>query len=281
MFNKEMETIVEAALKEDVGFGDLTTEICIAPDTLAEAEFIAKEPGILCGSALVRAVFRQVEPSLKVFFNHNDGYALEAGDVIATVRGRARGILTGERTALNFLQHLSGIATKTRSCVDQVKGMGTKIVDTRKTTPGLRVLEKQAVSIGGGGNHRFGLDDGILIKDNHIAGAGGVAAAVALAKAHAPHTLKVEVEVADLVQLKEALEAGADIIMLDNMDLETMAEAVRIVGGRAVTEASGNMGDRDLREVAGTGVDLISIGALTNAVRGMDISLKFKDRNLQ
>lgn len=279
MFNKDMETIVEAALKEDVGFGDLTTEICIAPDTLAEAEFIAKEPGILCGSALVRTVFRQVEPSLKVFFNHNDGYALEAGDVIATVRGRARGILTGERTALNFLQHLSGIATKTRSCVDLVKGTGTKIVDTRKTTPGLRVLEKQAVAIGGGRNHRFGLDDGILIKDNHIAGAGGVAAAVALAKAHAPHTLKVEVEVGDLVQLKEALEAGADIIMLDNMDLETMTEAVRIVGGRAVTEASGNMGDRDLREVAATGVDLISIGALTNAVRGMDISLKFKDRS--
>lgn len=276
MFNKEIETIVEAALREDVGFGDLTTEICIAPDALAEARFIAKEPGILCGSALVRAVFRQVEPSLKVFFNYNDGYKLETGDEIATVRGRARGILTGERTALNFLQHLSGIATKTRQYADQVRGTGVRIVDTRKTTPGLRMLEKHAVTLGGGYNHRFGLDDGILIKDNHIAAAGGVSEAISLAKERAPHTLKIEVEVSTLEELRAALDAGADIVMLDNMDLETMRQAVSLAAGRVIVEASGNMGDRDLREVADTGVDLISIGGLTNAVRGLDISLKFR-----
>ena len=189
--------------------------------------------------------------------------------------GPAISLLTGERVGLNLMQRLSGTATKTRECVKQIEGTSATIADTRKTTPGLRVLEKYAVRVGGGSNHRFNLADGILIKDNHIVAAGGITEAVARARKNAPHTLKVEVEVETFEQLDEALRAGADIIMLDNMSCEDMARAVKIVDGRAKTEASGNMGDRDLLEVAQTGVDIISIGALTHSVRSLDISLKF------
>ena len=214
-----------------------------------------------------------------------DGYAdlflvdrhltIKKGDIIAEVSGNARNLLTGERVGLNLMQRMSGIATRTHEAVMQVEGTNAKIADTRKTTPGLRVIEKMAVKVGGGTNHRFNLADGILIKDNHIVAAGGITAAVKAARKNAPHTLKIEVEVESLDELREALDAGADIIMLDNMDNDTMREAVKITNGKALTEASGNMGDKDLYEVAKTGVDIISIGALTHTVRSLDISLKF------
>ncbi|MEG0035940.1 MAG: carboxylating nicotinate-nucleotide diphosphorylase, partial [Oscillospiraceae bacterium] len=197
-------------------------------------------------------------------------------DIIATVEGTSRGILTGERVALNLMQRLSGTATATAAAVAAVAGTSTRIIDTRKSTPGLRALEKYAVRTGGGRNHRFNLADGILIKDNHIAAAGGITAAVSAAKAGAPHVMKIEVETETADEVREALEAGADIIMLDNMSTDEMTAAVAQIAGRAITEASGNMGERDLLAVAKTGVDLISIGALTHSVKSMDISLKFK-----
>lgn len=275
MEDRLIRELVAMALKEDLGSGDLTTALCIPLDTVVTGEFLAKEAGVLCGCAFLQESFAQMDPAVELEFLKADGDEIKAGDVIARVAGPGRSILTGERTALNFLQHLSGIATATRSCVKAVAGTGVRIADTRKTTPGLRAAEKYAVRTGGGVNHRFGLDGGILIKDNHIKGAGGIAAAVARARKEAPHVFKIEVEVETLSELKEALKAGADIIMLDNMTLEQMAEAVRLVQGAALLEASGNMGERDLRAVAETGVDLISIGALTNHVRGLDISLKF------
>lgn len=200
----------------------------------------------------------------------------EKGDVIAVVSGNAQNVLTGERTALNFMQRLTGIATRTHASVAEVAGTNAKITDTRKTTPGLRVLEKYAVRVGGGTNHRFNLADGVLIKDNHIAVSGGIKNAVKNARAVIPHTLKIEVEVETKEQLAEALDAGADIIMLDNMSNDLMRECVGIVAGRALVEASGNMGEKSLREVAETGVDIISIGALTHTVKAADISLKFQ-----
>lgn len=275
MEDRLIRELVAMALKEDLGSGDLTTALCIPLDTVVTGEFLAKEAGVLCGCAFLQESFAQMDSAVELEFLKADGDEIKAGDVIARVAGPGRSILTGERTALNFLQHLSGIATATRSCVKAVAGTGVRIADTRKTTPGLRAAEKYAVRTGGGVNHRFGLDGGILIKDNHIKGAGGIAAAVARARKEAPHVFKIEVEVETLSELKEALKAGADIIMLDNMTLEQMAEAVRLVQGAALLEASGNMGERDLRAVAETGVDLISIGALTNHVRGLDISLKF------
>ncbi len=268
--------MVAMALREDLGSGDLTTALCIPPEAEVSGDFLAKEAGVLCGTAFLMEAFLQLDPGVRLEFLKADGDEIRAGDVIARVAGAGRSILTGERTALNFLQHLSGIATATRECVEAVKGTGVRITDTRKTTPGLRAAEKYAVRIGGGVNHRFGLDGGILIKDNHIKGAGGIAAAVARAREEAPHVFRIEVEVESLEQLEEALKARADIIMLDNMTLEMMAEAVRLVRGAALLEASGNMGQRDLRAVAETGVDLISIGALTNQVKGLDISLKFR-----
>lgn len=197
------------------------------------------------------------------------------GDVIAVVDGNARNVLTGERTALNFMQRLSGIATRTAAAVAEVAGTKAKITDTRKTTPGMRVLEKYAVRVGGGTNHRFNLSDGVLIKDNHIAVSGGIKNAVLAARNIIPHTLKIEVEVENKEQLAEALDAGADIIMLDNMTNEMMKECVKIVNGKALVEASGNMGEKKLRDVADTGVDIISIGALTHTIKSADISLKF------
>ncbi|HAZ20138.1 MAG TPA: carboxylating nicotinate-nucleotide diphosphorylase, partial [Clostridiales bacterium] len=197
---------------------------------------------------------------------------VKKGDLIATVSGNARSLLTAERTALNLMQRLSGVATRTRAAVQEVDGTGAKIVDTRKTTPLMRTLEKYAVRMGGGTNHRIGLFDGVLIKDNHIVAAGGITQAVKRAKAMAPHTLKIEVEVENFDQLQEALEAGADIIMLDNMSNEDMKKSTQIIAGRAITEASGNMGERNLRDVANCGVDMISIGALTHSVKAMDIS---------
>ena len=273
-----IDRILQDALAEDIGTGDITTLSTVPPERIISGRYIAKEDGVLCGLELVARAFALLDASIAFKPLKRDGDAVRKGDLVATVSGNARAILTGERVGLNLLQHMSGVASQTARAVAAVAGTGAKIVDTRKTTPGLRVLDKYAVRAGGGGNHRFGLSDGVLIKDNHIVAAGGIAEAVAAARARAPHSLRVEVEVETLEQLREALAAGADIIMLDNMSVEDMREAGRIVDGRALTEASGNMGDKsdaELRAVAETGVDLISIGALTHSVRALDISLKF------
>ena len=266
------------ALKEDVGTGDITTNCCIPPENRSEAYFLAKESGVICGLDIAARVFHLVDQSIVFTPKAKDGDKVNKGDIIATVTGPSRGILTGERVALNLMQRLSGTATATAIAVEAVSGTKARITDTRKSTPGLRVLEKYAVRVGGGHNHRFSLADGVLIKDNHIAAAGGIAAAVNAARNSVPHVMKIEVETETLDEVQQALEAKADIIMLDNMSVEQMAEAVTLISGRALTEASGNMGERDLAEVAKTGVDVISIGALTHSVKSMDISLKFKNK---
>ncbi len=270
-----VDRLIAEALNEDIGTGDITTLSVIDKNRRAHGRYIAKEDGILCGMQIAERVYRMLDPEVEFTAHFEEGQAFKKGDVLAEVRGNAVTLLSGERVGLNLMQHLSGIATRTRAAVDAVAGTGATIVDTRKTTPGMRVIEKYAVRVGGGSNHRFNLADGVLIKDNHIVAAGGITPAVKAAKRHAPHTIKVEVEVETEAQLREALDAGADIIMLDNMNEEMMTKCVKIVDGKAITEASGNMGERDLYAVAKTGVDLISIGALTHSARALDISLKF------
>ena len=272
---RQLNRLIQYALAEDVGTGDITTQSTVPQDTIISGRFIAKSAGILCGTDVAKAVFLYVDPRVKMETFFNDGDAVSRGDVIGTVEGHAASVLTGERLALNFMQRLSGIATRTRQAVDEVKGYPTRIIDTRKTTPGLRVLEKYAVRTGGGYNHRITLADGVLIKDNHIKAAGGITPAVKAARENAPHTLKIEVEVENLDMVQEALLAGTDIIMLDNMSNELMAQAVKLIDKRALVEASGNMDEKNLAEVAATGVDFISIGALTHTIKPMDISLKF------
>ncbi len=266
---------IKRAFAEDVGTGDITTQTTVPEGTLVSGRFIAKESGILCGLEVAKAVFAYADSNIILKVNFRDGDAVSQGDIIATVSGDAAAILTGERLALNLMQRMSGIATNTHAAVQQVAGTKARIADTRKTTPGLRVFEKYAVHTGGGSNHRFNLADGVLIKDNHIKAAGGITNAVKAAKAGAPHTLKIEVEVESLEQLEEALQAGADIVLLDNMDNAAMKAAVQQTAGRAILEASGNMGEKNLADVARTGVDIISIGALTHSVKALDISLKF------
>jgi len=264
------------ALEEDIGTGDITTLACIPAEAVSTGKFLAKQDGIVCGLDVVRRVFHLVDETVRFEPLVADGDRVQKGDIIATVSGASRSILSGERVSLNLLQHMSGIATASRAAMDALAGTKTYVVDTRKTTPLLRVLEKYAVRCGGAKNHRFNLADGVLIKDNHIEAAGGIRNAVEAARRTAPHTLKIEVEAETLEQVQECLDAGADIIMLDNMSVENMAAAVKLIDGRAIVEASGNMGDRDIREVAETGVDYISIGALTHTVNALDISLKFK-----
>jgi nicotinate-nucleotide pyrophosphorylase (carboxylating) len=276
MLNRyRMDEIIKRALEEDIGSGDITTLATVSQDRQTEGLFIAKEEGVVCGLPVLKRVYETLDASIKIECIANEGDLVQKGDVIARISGNAQNILTGERVALNFLQRLSGIATRTRWAVREIAGTKAVITDTRKTTPGLRLLEKYAVRIGGGSNHRFNLADGILIKDNHISAAGGIRQAVALARKAAPHMLKIEVETENFAQIEEALQSGADIIMLDNMGIENMKQAVSMIGGRALVEASGNMGDKDLLAVAQTGVDIISIGALTHTVRAMDISLRF------
>ncbi|MDK2800280.1 MAG: hypothetical protein PWP27_1626 [Clostridiales bacterium] len=275
MLNTNVDEIVSRALNEDIGTGDITTLSTIPKEQKISGRFIAKESGIICGLEIVKKVFEKIDKEIEVLPRVSDGDKVNKGDILAEIKGPAAGILTGERVALNFLQRLSGISTKTAQMMEVVEGTKAKITDTRKTTPGLRVLEKYAVRVGGGINHRFNLSDGVLIKDNHIKAAGNITNAIAAARKNAPHTLKIEVEVETMEQIEEALKAGADIIMLDNMDIATMEKAVKKVNGRALVEASGNMGDKDLQSVANTGVDLISVGALTHTVKWMDISLRF------
>lgn len=268
--------IILMTLEEDMPGGDITSVASVSENARAKGAFKAKADGVICGMEIAKRTFELVGGDVTLNCFCKDGDFVKKGDVLAEIEGDARSILAGERTALNLMQRASGIATATRAAVDSVKGTSAKITDTRKTMPGLRMLDKYAVRVGGGTNHRYSLSDGVLIKDNHIAAAGGLSNAVLSAKAYVPHTLKVEVETETLEQVKEALSAGADIIMLDNMSYELMAEAVKLINGKALTEASGNMGERDLKAVAETGVDLISIGALTHSVKALDISLKFE-----
>ena len=283
-----VESVVNAALAEDVGSGDITTLLTVPENTWCKGEVIVKEEGVICGQDVARMVFLAVHHRSLLPLSDGekngkghayeihvrDGARVKPGDVIASVSGDARDILTGERVALNFLQRMSGVATITARYVSLVSNTNARIVDTRKTTPGLRRLEKYAVTVGGGSNHRFGLSDGILIKDNHIAIAGGVRKAVTSAKMQAPHTLKIEVEVSNLDQLCEAIEAGADAVLLDNMPLEMMREAVKISNGRVILEASGGVTEKTVAAIAETGVDLISVGALTHSAPALDISLE-------
>ena len=267
-----LERVVLDALAEDIGEGDITTEATIDANAVGTAELLLKEPGVVCGIEAIEAVFRALDPELRVEPLVEDGTPVEGGTVVAVVGGSLRAILTGERTALNFLGRLSGIASLTRHYVDAVAGTDVAILDTRKTTPGLRLLEKHAVACGGGRNHRFGLHDAVLVKDNHLLAAGSVAAAAERVRAVTP--LPIEVECDTLAQVEEALAANVDAILLDNMDRDELVAAVALVRGRARLEASGGITLDNVREIAETGIDEISIGALTHSARSLDVSLE-------
>ena len=275
MAYQELEAIIEAALREDMPEGDITSESIIPAAAVSEAVFLAKEDGILAGLQVARRVFERIDPAVEFSERLEDGAAFKKSDILARLKGPTVALLKGERTALNFLQRLSGVATATRRFVDAVAGTKARILDTRKTTPGLRLLEKYAVKAGGGTNHRLSLSDMVLIKDNHLRYVGSVAEAVRRARSKIRPSVRIEVEAADLAQVRDALAAGADMVMLDNMTLETMREAVTIAAGRVPLEASGNMSLDRVRAVAETGVDFISVGALTHSARAVDISLDF------
>jgi nicotinate-nucleotide pyrophosphorylase (carboxylating) len=273
----EVQRLIDQALSEDQAFSDPTTDTLIPPDLMGVGILRSKARGVLAGVEVSLAVFRRADPGLRTLALMADGSDIGPGDAVARIEGSAAGILKAERPALNFLQRLSGIATDTSRYVKAVQGLRAKIVDTRKTVPGLRYLDKYAVRAGGGANHRMNLADGILIKDNHLAAlrsrGASLREAVEMALARAPHTIKVEVEVTNLEELEEALAAGAHVIMLDNMPAEQMARAVKLVHGRAVLEASGGIDLETVRAVAETGVDLISVGSLTHSPRALDLSL--------
>ncbi len=271
------EAIVDLALAEDIGTGDVTTLATVPPETRASGTIVAKASGVVSGLGAAAAVFRRVDPAVIFERRLEDGGRFEPGDVLAEIAGPARSILTGERVALNLLQRLSGVATLTARYVDAVKGTRASIIDTRKTTPGLRALEKAAVRHGGGRNHRVGLADGVLIKDNHLAAVGGadrITQAVRQARAYAPHTLRIEIEVTTLEELVEAVDAGADVVLLDNMDAPMIRRAVELAAGRVLLEASGGITLTTIRAIAETGVDLISVGALTHSSPALDLSLE-------
>lgn len=266
--------VIERALREDLGeAGDLTSEAVITRGAVATGVVVARHAGVIAGLEVVGAAFAAVDTGVEVEYRCADGERVGAGTVLASVTGSARSVLTGERTALNLLGHLSGVATATAAFVARVTGTKARIADTRKTTPGLRALEKYAVRMGGGINHRFGLFDAVMIKDNHLIVAGGVAAAVAAVRRRVGHLVKIEVEVTTLAQLAEVIDAGADVVMLDNMDLATMGEAVRRVAGRLVVEASGGITLENVVDVAATGVDVISVGWITHSAPALDVAL--------
>jgi len=269
-----VQTAVRNALTEDLGrTGDITTDSIIADDATMSAAMVARSAGRIAGLDFAVETFRLLDPGADITAPCSDGDGVEPGQAVLKVKGRARAILTGERVALNFVGHLSGIATATRAIVDAVAGTKTRVTCTRKTTPGLRAIEKYAVRVGGGFNHRFGLDDGILIKDTHIAVAGGIAIAIERVKATAGHMVKIEVEVDTLDQLREAMEVGADAVLLDNMDPPTLKQAVAIIDGRAIAEASGRITAETARAVAQSGVDVISAGWLTHSAPTLDVGL--------
>jgi nicotinate-nucleotide pyrophosphorylase (carboxylating) len=271
------EDIIKIAIKEDINYGDITSDILIDENSKSEAIITAKEEGVIAGISVAEMVFKVIDESIIFIPIKKDGEEVARGESIAKIAGNTRSILKGERVALNLIQRMSGIATKSRSYAQLVQGMPVRIVDTRKTTPGLRALEKYAVRVGGCYNHRFNLSDAVLIKDNHIKAVGSITKAVEKCREQVPHTVKIEVEVENLEQLKEAIKAKADIVMLDNMDKETMKKAVEINNESLILEASGNMSIEKVKEIAEIGIHIISVGALTHSVKAMDLSLNIID----
>ena len=268
--------LIEIALKEDMGSGDITTDNLVDSDLEGKGVIIAKEPFVIAGFDVACQVFKYLNADVIVISDYTDGDFVKQGKTIATVEGNLRALLSGERTALNFLQRLSGIATCVRSYVDELKNKRVRLVDTRKTTPGWRVLEKYAVRVGGAHNHRMGLYDGVLIKDNHIAACGGIQKAVDRIRTRVSHLVKIEVEVSTFDQVKDALKAGAEVIMLDNMSIEQIKEATAFIDGRALVEVSGNVTKGGLNSLADAGVDIISVGALTHSAGCVDMSMKIE-----
>jgi nicotinate-nucleotide pyrophosphorylase (carboxylating) len=266
--------LISQALQEDITSEDITTNAVMPEFCLGEVQLICKENGIIAGLDIFKRVFELLDENVITTLYYKDGDRVNVGDVMATVKGDIRVLLSGERTALNFLQRMSGIATYTKSITTLLEGSKTKLLDTRKTTPNMRIFEKYAVKVGGGTNHRYNLSDGILLKDNHIAAAGSITKAVTMAKEYAPFVRKIEVEVENLDMVKEAVEAGVDIIMLDNMTAEDMKTAIELIAGRAKTECSGNVTKENIRDYVSIGVDYISCGALTHSAPILDISLK-------
>lgn len=269
-----IDDIIKKALLEDINYIDVTTDYLVADDAESTAIFLAKDSGVLAGINVAMRVFELLDKSVSYEILIQDGEKVKNGDIIAKMTGSTKALLKGERTALNLVQHMSGIATATNKCVELVKGTNASIADTRKTLPGLRALQKYSVVVGGGRNHRFNLSDCAMLKDNHIDAYGSLTNAVSALREKLGHTVKIEVETRNLDELNEALQIGADIIMLDNMSCEMMAEAVKITNGRARLEASGNVTHENIREIAQTGVDIISLGALTHSVKCFDISMK-------
>lgn len=267
--------IINTALEEDIHYVDVTTDYLLPDGHTSSAYYIAKAEGVVCGLEIAARVFELVGSGVEFHANKKDGDHVQKGDILATMQGDSKTLLKGERTALNILQHLSGIASATRRCVDLVEGTNAKITDTRKTLPGLRRLQKYAVTVGGGFNHRYNLSDGAMLKDNHIDVYGGITPAVQALRQRIGHMTKIEVEVRDLDELCEALAAGCEIIMLDNMSCEEMCKAVEITAHRALLEASGNVTEENIAQIAATGVDIISLGALTHSVQCFDISMRF------
>lgn len=271
-----VDDLIKTALTEDINYIDSTADLLIPEDSTSQAYFMAKADGVLAGLDVALRVFTILDPDMKVECFFKDGDKVKYGDIIAQFSGHTRLMLKAERTSLNILQHMSGIATYTNKCVELVKGTNASITDTRKTLPGLRALQKYAVTAGGGRNHRYNLTDAAMLKDNHIDAYGGITAAVEALRKKAGHMLQIEVETRNLDEVKEAIACGVNVIMLDNMDCPTMAEAVKLVNGRAKLEASGNVTTENIRAVAETGVDIISLGALTHSVTAFDISMKWR-----
>lgn len=269
-----IDNIINTAIAEDINYLDVTTDYLIPEGHTSNAYYVAKDTGVLCGIEIAKRVFEIVGNDVDFDILIQDGTKVKKGDIIARMKGNTATLLKGERTALNILQHMSGIATATNKCVELVQGTNAQITDTRKTLPGLRALQKYAVTVGGGKNHRYNLSDGAMLKDNHIDAYGGITLAVQALRGKIGHMVKIEVEVRTMDELKEALSAGADVIMLDNMSCEQMAECVKFVDGKAKLEASGNITAQNIREVAQTGVDIISLGALTHSVKCFDISMR-------
>lgn len=271
-----IDDLIKNAIKEDINYIDVATDYLLPEDEVSEAVFVAKADGVLCGIDVAMRVFALLDDTFTCTLHKKDGDEIKKGDLIAELKGKTVRLLKGERTALNLIQHMSGIATLTNTCVKETLGTNATIADTRKTLPGLRSLQKYAVTCGGGRNHRYNLSDCAMLKDNHIDAKGGITPAVKALREKIGHTVKIEVETRTLDEVREALNAGADIIMLDNMDNDTMAQAVAIVDGKALLEASGNLTAERIRSVAELGVDILSIGALTHSVEAFDISMRMK-----
>ena len=270
----QIDDIIKTALLEDINYIDVTTDLLVSDEAVSTAKYVSKDEGVLCGIEVAMRVFKLLDDRVNYRIFIHDGEIVQKGDIIAEITGPTRALLKGERTALNLVQHMSGIATATNNCVQLIEGTKASVADTRKTLPGLRAIQKYAVTVGGGRNHRYNLSDCAMLKDTHLDAYGSMTGAVNALREKMGHTVKIEVEAENLDMLKEALDLGVEIIMLDNMTIEEMAEAVKITNGRALLEASGNVTEKTIRAIAETGVDIISLGALTHSVKAFDISMK-------